>query len=398
MTIQMEMMSDQIKASTDYSYYLAKYKGDKPFKGRGKRMLTKKGVEVSLEKIETIVTKASKNDYRIQPRTKGLDKGVGMTLEVPDRPSGSSSSSSSKSKDSEGFLPIDDEASPKKSDAEKKTEDAKDADKQIGEDQTMNEQAGNSINDNPDVSLTDGLKEPVEAEVQSMMEKQDKSNPQKFKKPEEKPDVDVVLQRLIKLEKKVDRLSKIDHINVIETSVQANMMNEVNNQLPKFLPKAVFEVVQPRIETTVRDVLKTTLITLYQPSSTSTYPLTEYELKSNLHDLMLKNRSFLDHEKHLELYNALIDSMGLDEAITKGELDPAKKLNRRHDHDQDPPADKDSKKRKRKDDDTSSSKKGKTQSKSLKEAKAPTKKSATNKVADDDEVRQDDVIDDAELA
>ncbi|GKC93900.1 hypothetical protein Tco_1159342, partial [Tanacetum coccineum] len=74
-----------------------------------------KGVEILFDVVQylldmKIATKVSKNDYRIQPRTKGLDEGAGMTLEVLDGLSGSSSSSSSKSKDSKGFLPIDDEA------------------------------------------------------------------------------------------------------------------------------------------------------------------------------------------------------------------------------------------------------------------------------------------------
>ncbi|GJU10385.1 hypothetical protein Tco_1132781 [Tanacetum coccineum] len=149
----------------------------------------------------------------------------------------------------------------------------------------------------------------------------------KSKKLKEKVNVDAVLQRLIKLEKKVVRMLKINHTDVIETSMQANMMNE------------------------------TIPITLYQTPSTSKNSFLEYDLKSKLHDMMLRSRSFLDHQKHLELYNALIESIGMDEAMAKSELDPVKTLKRHHDQDQDPPTDKDSKKRKRKDADTSSSKK-----------------------------------------
>ncbi|GJX61391.1 hypothetical protein Tco_0294291 [Tanacetum coccineum] len=195
----------------------------------------------------------------------------------------------------------------------------------------------------------------------------------KSKKPEEKVDDDAVLQRLIKLEKKVDRMSKIDHTDVNENSMQANMMNEVKNQLPKFLPKVVSEVVQPRIETIVRDVLKMTPVTLYQPPSTYADSLTEYELKLKLCNMMQASRSFLDHEKHLILYNALINSTDVDETNVQGNKDTKKR--RRDKHDPSVDADKDSKKRKRKDADTSSSK----------------------KAVDDEEMRQDDVVDDDEM-
>ncbi|GKE04311.1 hypothetical protein Tco_1396329 [Tanacetum coccineum] len=44
MSIPMEMMSDEIKASAYYSNYLEKSMGDKPVKGNGKGLLTRKGV------------------------------------------------------------------------------------------------------------------------------------------------------------------------------------------------------------------------------------------------------------------------------------------------------------------------------------------------------------------
>ncbi|GJU39842.1 hypothetical protein Tco_1192799 [Tanacetum coccineum] len=111
--------------------------------------------------------------------------------------------------------------------------------------------------------------------------------------------------------------------------------------------------------------------------------------------MMQASRSFLYHEKHLTLYNALMNSIDVDEANVQGTKDTKK---RRHNK-QDPPvdADKDSKNRKRKNADTSSSKKGKTQSKSSKEAKDPTKPSASDKAVDDEELRQDDAVDDSEL-
>ncbi|GJY69960.1 hypothetical protein Tco_0472942 [Tanacetum coccineum] len=194
------------------------------------------------------------------------------------------------------------------------------------------------LNDNANLSLNDVLKDPFEAEVQSMVD---------VPIHEANPD------RLIKLEKRVATMSKIDHIDATENSVQANMINELKNQLPKYLPKLVSDTSSTRV----------------------------------IH--------FLHIKKHLNLYNALINSMDVDEANAKGEKNK-KKI--RHDH-QDPPAnaDKDTKKRKRKDSNTSSTKKGKDQAKSSKEANALYEPSATEKIVDDEDLIQGDAVDDEEL-
>ncbi|GKF49750.1 hypothetical protein Tco_0143001 [Tanacetum coccineum] len=64
--------------------------------------------------------------------------------------------------------------------------------------------------------------------------------------------------------------------------------------------------------------------------------------------MMQKSHSFLEHENHLELYNDLINSTGVDEAVANGDLDDQPTLKKRR-HDQDPPtdADKDTKKRRK---------------------------------------------------
>ncbi|GJX69903.1 hypothetical protein Tco_0307074 [Tanacetum coccineum] len=63
----------------------------------------------------------------------------------------------------------------------------------------------------------------------------------------------VVLQRLSNLERKFEAWTKVDHSKAIEESVLANIINEVKNQLPKFLPKAFFDFVNPRIESTIHE-------------------------------------------------------------------------------------------------------------------------------------------------
>nr|GEU57534.1 hypothetical protein [Tanacetum cinerariifolium] len=122
-----------------------------------------------------------------------------------------------------------------------------------------------------------------------------------------------VIQRLTNLEQK-------NHANVIEELVQGNVLNEVKNQLPKFLPKAVSKYVQPRWEKMVRDVLKKNPINVFQSSSTPAYTFINYELKQKLYEMMQKSHSFLYHDKHLELYNALINLMGVDGSAAKGHM------------------------------------------------------------------------------
>ncbi|GJY92853.1 hypothetical protein Tco_0508635 [Tanacetum coccineum] len=217
--------------------------GTQPKKGRGKGLLTKKGVEVVVEKIETVRVPRKKrteivieeteikNDFILQQRPKGSSEGSGVIPNVPDEPSDRSESSNDKAGN------VQAEVSEPEPQVKKPTVQL------LSSSLTLSsiEYGNQFINDNPDVSLTDVLKEPFEVEVQSLVDvpQPPQSQPKrsktkillkKSKKPEEKVDADAVLQRLIKLdEKKVDKMSKIDPTDVIETSVQANMMNEVNN-------------------------------------------------------------------------------------------------------------------------------------------------------------------------
>ncbi|GJY67169.1 hypothetical protein Tco_0469407 [Tanacetum coccineum] len=163
------------------------------------------------------------------------------------------------------------------------------------------------------------------------------------------------LLRLSELERKVEALSKVNHSEVIKESIQANVLNEVRNQISKFLSKAVYDFINPRIESTFR------------------------ELKKILFDKMDKSRSYITHNKHQVLYDALLNSVCLVEAIANGESNLDKVLRKRHcDKDQDPIAGSDKeKKRKRKVKDSKPSK-DTTQIGSSK-GKTPPKTSKTDK-------------------
>ncbi|GJR26520.1 hypothetical protein Tco_1102752 [Tanacetum coccineum] len=182
------------------------------------------------------------------------------------------------------------------------------------------------LNISSDTSLVGILKDPAEIEIQLMVDvpiHASKSNSSlKFE------------ERLSELEKEVKALLKIDHSKVIKESVQANVTNEVRNQVPKLILQVVSDLIKPRMESTVRDVIQKTPIHLTQPSSTSAKSLTEYELKIILLDKMQKCRSFQTHEKHLDLYNALVNLTMLDEAITSGDVNPSKSFEKESPNDQ----------------------------------------------------------------
>ncbi|GKA60731.1 hypothetical protein Tco_0760138 [Tanacetum coccineum] len=146
-----------------------------------------------------------------------------------------------------------------------------------------------------------------------------------------------VLLRLSELKRKVEALSKVNHSEVIKEFVQANVLNEVRNQIPNFLPKVVYEFVKPRLERTVRDVLKRNPFNLSQSFTTQADLLSELELKKILMDKI-------------------------------GDLDPNKVLKRKcdDDEDQDPLSDSANEKKKKTGKDAKPSKKSSTSKESSK--------------------------------
>ncbi|GKC93885.1 hypothetical protein Tco_1159327 [Tanacetum coccineum] len=243
-----------------------------------------KGIETLFEATQYMSdmqtsSKSSKLVYRIQQQSKGSSGGYGIIPEVPNEPKdifGSSSSSLSGSDDEVKYVSTDNET---KAD-ENKAEEGKDTEEQAKEEPPVDDQAGMEqakgeqakvkvpnlvvpnlsssltlsfaeydnqfINENPDVSITNILKDTTKIEIQSMVE---------VPIHQEDPvvqrtllvDIDILMipKKLSELEKKVKVLSKVNHAKAIEESVQANAINEVKNQLPKLLPKAVSDFVQP---------------------------------------------------------------------------------------------------------------------------------------------------------
>ncbi|GJU92906.1 putative ribonuclease H-like domain-containing protein [Tanacetum coccineum] len=281
MVIPLEMMSDEIKASADYLNYLAKCMGTQPAKGQGKWLLSKKGVEVVMEKIETVRI-AKKKRTEIVIKESGQSKEVAYT---------SDEGTLDHSKKKKGIKTL--------STAAQYMLDMKTATKASKNDYKIQQHLkgpseGSGVN--PKVPESDDEK----------IEVDDSNKANKEKAKDDKPQVEKLAVQLLR-------------------SILTLSLAEYGNQF-----------INDNLDVSLIDVLK-------DPA--------EIEIQS-----MVENRrSFLDHEKHLTLYNALINSMGVDEANVQGNKDIKK---RRHDK-QDPHADagKDSKKRKRKDADTPSSKK-----------------------------------------
>ncbi|GKA71984.1 hypothetical protein Tco_0778200 [Tanacetum coccineum] len=128
-------------------------------------------------------------------------------------------------------------------------------------------------------------------------------------------------------------MEKSDHSEAIKDSAQANIINKVKNQLPTFLPKSVSDFVNPRLESIVRDALQKnqtfpaqSSATLAQPVYKAAESLYERELKNILFEKVDKSLYYLTHDKHQELFNSLLNSIMLDEAITKGDVNSDKVL------------------------------------------------------------------------
>ncbi|GJY47270.1 hypothetical protein Tco_0436333 [Tanacetum coccineum] len=125
-----------------------------------------------------------------------------------------------------------------------------------------------------------------------------------------------IVQMLSDLENQFEAWKQVDHSEASENSVQANIINEKNPTFPT-----------------------QSFVTPDQSAYKAAESLSELELKNILFKRMDKGRSYLTHDKHQELYDSLLNSIMLDEAIAKGDVNPDKVLKKRDrgdDEDEDP--------------------------------------------------------------
>ncbi|GJR70021.1 retrovirus-related pol polyprotein from transposon TNT 1-94 [Tanacetum coccineum] len=375
MPISMAMLSDEIKAFDEES---DEEEVDHSMKLKGIEMLSDAAqFKLDLKKKR----KDSKDDFILKQHLKGsgegsgvalevLDglshkgpnKGSGVTLAVLDELSGSSSSSSSESKIED--ISSDDESygadNKEKADDSKTASDEKAIEEQADDKQTKEEQHALSsveynnqfINDKPDVSLNDVLKEPLKAEVQSLVDVpvlQQKLADQrpplvdttKSKKLETQVDVDVLDNRLTRLEKKVEAMSRFDILEAIDKSMQSYLKNILPKDAPNFS--------KIRLQKTAKQSM---------PKA---------------------------------LYDALVQSLIVDEEDMDKQLEDQSTLKKRRqdENDQDPSAGLEKEKKRRNQKDSESLKKEKDQASSSKKGKSPSKSSKTDKYVHADETMHD---------
>ncbi|GJU71014.1 hypothetical protein Tco_1262419 [Tanacetum coccineum] len=307
-------------------------------------------------------------------------------------------------------------------------------DKQASEEQPINEQV--EINQPDKVQAERSVPKPqVEKPATTLISP-------KSKKPEAQAGTNVILKRLTKLETKVEAMSKFNLPEAIDESVQAHLKKNLPKDISDFinsnkrkLPKPVKAEIQSIVEVPFlqekladqRPPLVDTTMTMLQEKTTqppqppqsrrktkveamSKFNLPEAIDKSVQAHLRKNLPKDVPHFGKIKQEKAAKQSMPkystkpFDEASLK-EYDQKDKLiklmikSKRHD-DQDPStdADKETKKRKRKDSNASSSKKSKNKEESSKGTKAPFEPSSTQKAMDGDELIQNGVMDDIEMA
>ncbi|GJU51083.1 hypothetical protein Tco_1220638 [Tanacetum coccineum] len=171
-------------------------------------------------------------------------------------------------------------------------------------------------------------------------------------------------QRVSVLEKDVQVIKEVDHNATLLASLRAKIPSAVNAYLGSSLGDALQKVLQrhteeliqqyphqavsefatPVIQSTVNKAPEKTPTSLAQSSSQAqsshkaAKSLSEYELKMILFEKMDKSRSYLSHDKHQALFDDLLNSISLDDAIEHGQAYPEKVLRKRDHDDEDPSA------------------------------------------------------------
>nr|GEV24140.1 hypothetical protein [Tanacetum cinerariifolium] len=409
MAIPLETMSDEIKAFADYLDYLAKTKGETPVKGRGNGLLTKKGVTVAVEKLETVHVLKKKRTETVIEETSQSEEVV----EIID---------SEETEDEEEITLIRRQTGVVIGRQAYKDSDEEDLDhsKKLKGIKTLSDAAqfmvnikkarktskdgfilqqhfkGSDISSDDERSEADDMEKiekvrliklmmtklkkrrSSEIKIQSMVEVSICQKvpvirrpqlvytfismiPEKTTQPSQsRRKTKVILKRSKKPETQADTDVILKRFTTLETKIEA--MSKVN------LPKAIGKSVQAHLkkvlskdapdfskikqEKAVKQSMPKFSIKLFDEVS-----LKEYDRKDKLLKLIMKSKSYNIHPIHNKLYEALMDS----------HLDPPADV------------DKESKKRKRKDYDASSSNKSK-------DKKASSKK-------DDEELAHDDVMD-----
>nr|GEW10289.1 hypothetical protein [Tanacetum cinerariifolium] len=121
----------------------------------------------------------------------------------------------------------------------------------------------------------------------------------------------------------------------------SNGASEAYGRTDTEVSSAVSDFATLVIQSTVKNALEKTPLLLAQSSSQAqsslkaAESLSEYELQTILLDKMDKSRSFLNQDKHQVLFDALLNSIILDDVVLHGQADPEKVMRKRDCDDKD---------------------------------------------------------------
>ncbi|GKA14834.1 hypothetical protein Tco_0694480 [Tanacetum coccineum] len=342
---------------------------------------------------------------------KSSNEGAGVTLEVPDEPSDHSSSSSSDLEFVVEDISSDDVDITKNADEAKKAKAEKDTDehviekhvakKQAGEEEQGDVQGGDGqagdaqanvhksepLIENLEatlikMTLTNVLRDPVEPEVQSMVDVPiTQVKPAEQRPPLVDTTVTLILDsttldnRVTRLEKKVHAMSSFNLPDAIDKSVKSHLKNVLLKDVPDFG--------KIKIEKGKKSMPKHSSTPFNQAA------LDEFEEKDKLFQMMSKSRSYNRHLTHKSLYNAIALSLSVDEDDMEKELkqQPSRKKRCHDDQDQDPSAyTSKEKKKKRMQKESESSKKDQNHTTSSKKGTTPSKTSKPDKSVQTEEI------------
>nr|GEV46720.1 hypothetical protein [Tanacetum cinerariifolium] len=143
----------------------------------------------------------------------------------------------------------------------------------------------------------------------------------------------VIIQRVSVLEKDVQELKEADNTITLSASLKSEIPSVVNS----FFRSSMGDALQ-------KNALEKTPLHVAQSSSQAlsslkaAESLSEYELKMILFDKIDKSRSYLTHDKHQDLFDALLNSILLVDVVARGQADPEKVLRKRDRNNKDPSA------------------------------------------------------------
>nr|GEU33506.1 hypothetical protein [Tanacetum cinerariifolium] len=205
-----------------------------------------------------------------------------------------------------------------------------------------------------------------------------------------------VVQRVSVLEQEVKELKEVDHSTTILASVRSHVSTIINDYLgstmgdtlhkvlqnhteelvQQFSQKDVFEIIKVKVEQAAKEKILKCSSTLYDLQDDE-----EYKQKDILFRMMMASKSHERHSVHQALYDALLETIYVDEDdMDRLDVDLAFKRKRRHDdRDEDPSVGSNQGKKKKGQEDKYESSKKPSASKESSRGKTPLKSSKTGK-------------------